>query len=671
MVAAMLLAFSPSWTPMFMISDEMLARGVKGGEGGQWPRTIAASGDGKTMFLGIDVGGIFRSLDGGESWHQASVGFSPRGAVSIAIDPKNSDRVIVIGANSLPMDHHGVWLSTNRGASWKSVHPVRMSGLSDFRDQIAFDPNSFDTITKRCKRVIWSRIGFDKPNWGDTIDKPALYESNDGGDTWAELPNSGKYADGFVRFSPGIKGVLIIGNKHGLFWQSNSKWNQTSTDGVTGLDVSDSAVIATTRDEIRTYAVSALGLKLLGSSKSPAPTNYELRNIKVSPREPNRMVMWTEPVPNNWDWRRYSSDDGGKTWQQATLSQADSFLPGNARQGLFAWNPVNPKVVFSLGGDWITKSTDGGLTFKRSNAGQGGILAGGSFQFCANDPDVCFFGSQDYNGAMTTNGGKSWKYLNPSGNGWGGFTYGGYALDKSTLWVGDAPGWGGPRRLKVSKDSGKTWTDTGLDLKGMDISNGIPGSAEIGFASDLRTGDAGKTWSRMVGCQGVVSYSAATKQAVGINKTGDSYEVVVSSDQGKTWKVAASTTAQIYDALIHPTTKELLIAAGDLYRLSGSQLVKVETPKDEFGNRNVKTVAVDPANPNLIYIGNNANVYSPNNAVCRSVDGGKSWSVISRRTALEAGEQDGGRETFWIRIHPKTREAWCATSCYGWWKTGP
>jgi hypothetical protein len=85
------------------------------------------------------------------------------------------------------------------------------------------------------------------------------------------------------------------------------------------------------------------------------------------------------------------------------------------------------------------------------------IFIGRSMNFSMSDPNLLFFGSQDYNGAVTTNGGATWTYTSISGEAWGGFCYGEYALNKDVFVVGDSPGWSGARRIKVSRDGVETW----------------------------------------------------------------------------------------------------------------------------------------------------------------------------------------------------------------------
>jgi photosystem II stability/assembly factor-like uncharacterized protein len=652
------------WEPIPMISRELRSKGVKGGEGAQWPRALDISSDGTVAFLGIDVGGIYRSLDGGKTWSSCNVGFWPRGACGLAIDPNDKNRVVAIGANSSPGDHHGIYLSTNCGASWKLVKPIRMGGLGEIRDQVAFSKTG---------SVVWSRIKEDIPNWGDAIRSSEIYLSSDKGSTWSKSEELSPFAGGFVRFFD--NGELAIGSSDGirivnLSQPSRVLFENKSLGRITGLSIGSKQVWVSNSRQIQSFNYEFdKGHVRLNSTPSgitrPVPDSHEIRNVKVHPKDPSSVIFWAESVPNTWDWPRYYSHDGGKTWTKSFINHQKAFLPGNTRQGIFAFDPLNSKKIFSIGGDWPTISNDGGKTYHWSANGNNAVLIGGSFQFCANDPDLMFYGSQDYNASVSFDGGKYWSYLNPSGNGWGGFCYGGYALDQNTLWVGSASGWGAPRSLKISSDGGKFWRDSGLKFQGLDISNGVPGSQLIGFASDLRTTDGGRTWVRMTGCDGVTH---STKSAlIGLKKKGSNRTAIVRSrDAGATWAELVVLDRDATDAC--EVNGQIYIAAMNLYRFENGVLEEVITPLDQFKNRTVRTVTADPTDSKTLYIGNNANLYNASNSVCRSTDNGRTWTVLTRNKPLAAGELDGGRETFWIRVHPITREAWCATSCYGIWK---
>jgi len=163
------------WAPVPLISCESRkkrrSRGLPdfGGEGGQWIRSLAFGPDGLTAIWGTDVGGLFRTLDGGITWEPCNVGFTPRGCTCVCFDPRNADRIVVGAGNSVTMKLHGLSLSIDRGARWRHVLPAEYSGSQDFRKQLAFDPSSYDPELGGCRLGYWSRVGDDKPMGVDTV----------------------------------------------------------------------------------------------------------------------------------------------------------------------------------------------------------------------------------------------------------------------------------------------------------------------------------------------------------------------------------------------------------------------------------------------------------------------------------------------------------------------
>ncbi len=132
------------WEAMPWTNSAQLNAGVRpGGEGGQWPQAIAADGtDGQFLLFGTDVGGIWRSLNGGAKWEPCNVGYTPRGNAGFAIDPHNANYALAVGANSTAWNWHGVYLTSNKAASWRSVLPQNYGGYRDFRAKVTYDRTS-------------------------------------------------------------------------------------------------------------------------------------------------------------------------------------------------------------------------------------------------------------------------------------------------------------------------------------------------------------------------------------------------------------------------------------------------------------------------------------------------------------------------------------------------
>ncbi len=175
------------WVQMPLVSTDLRARGFPGGEGGQWPRSIACDSSGGFLLLGVDVGGIYRSSDSGRSWEPANVGFLGRGASGLAIDPRSRRRAIAVATNTSVFDRNGLYLTEDGASSWRLVHPAPISG-NEFRRQVAFVPTPGDGSMTRL--AFWSRVADDRPSFGTAVSEPGLYRSSDGGRGRARRPAS-------------------------------------------------------------------------------------------------------------------------------------------------------------------------------------------------------------------------------------------------------------------------------------------------------------------------------------------------------------------------------------------------------------------------------------------------------------------------------------------------
>ena len=95
----------------------------------------------------------------------------------------------------------------------------------------------------------------------------------------------------------------------------------------------------------------------------------------------------------------------------------------------------------------------------------------------------------------------------------------------------------------------------------------------------------------------------------------------------------------------------------------------LDTPKDQYDAVHVYSVAVDPADNNIVYAGGPANLYSCNTTVIRSKDAGKTWENLTKLDPPKDFREAGGpHEVQWLRVHPRMRELWVNGECYGMWK---
>jgi hypothetical protein len=443
---------------MPLLSPEAKAAGIfPGGEGGQWPRggVSVSPADPNFLLFPIDVGGCTAA------WMAAKTGRWPLSAgtraarTALRSTPETqagswgSRAIRWTGKRNGGQTPHGIYLSTNKAASWKQV----LGSPDGTGGAVAIEPASFDAVKGYCTVAYYASHS------------QGLFRSENGGETWRKISNqpvgaASDQAPLALKCHPSRRGVLYLGGKNGLFKSEDGgkTFSRVHSGAVGGLAVvpsqpdsvfvSGSEGILRSGDAGKTFApLASAGLDRLN--------NKPVRSIAISPADPTRIACW---IPgDNWKWTRYVSGDGGKTFQTVTTESKYTPLPQNARQGYATWHPADPNIAWNLGGDWVTKSVDGGKTYRWSANGYNGVMLGGMFNFSPHAPKTVFLAFQDYNGAFTTDGGATWNYRDVSGKGWGGYCYGGYAVDADVMWYGDAESWGDKRKLRLSRDGGKTW----------------------------------------------------------------------------------------------------------------------------------------------------------------------------------------------------------------------
>lgn len=691
------------WIAVPMVTQALFNSGFKGGEGCQavnYLYFVESDPTGQLAFFGTDVGDIYRSTDAGKNWEPCTVGFAASGGTSIVADPKNPSRILCLGTNAGQHEFNVLYISKDAGLSWEAcgfkTAPNAPSGFRDSNDQIAFDPTTYDEEAGYCKTVYWAR-----GNTGDTM-RDGIYVSYDGGESWTRYKGTANYTGGCIAVS--ASGNLICTNSNGIFVKKAGEKNfeQLLDKNIYGMDYVVDKDIGYCNSATRLYKTVDGGLTwtvVVGTKEQIKDTTLTKftdisnpRNIRVSPANPDYISIFDD-TPGYNDKKSWISHDGGVTFTQSRKVFEGQWIPYNADYYKFAWSPVDENLVIIT---WcnIYRSTDGGYTFRWSNAGYNGICTTGLTNFNMVNPDYISVSSQDYCGGFSTDGGRFWKYMNWTGKSWGGFAYGTYALTDKVVVAGGSDGsvseGNGNPYLWITYDGGNSFQNTGKKVAGVLGGCGSLTNADIAFFGEYRTEDCGKTWKAMSGCRGVFTVDYKTGALFGVSATSDGY-IVVSTDEGVTWQKVVRFSSKVRDIAFDYESRKLYACIGNSdyswidYKLCVATLdenynIVGELTAIDIGDTNshtdsdgVLTVCIDPNHPNIVYAGCGSTYYFDMNCIWRSMDSGETWECISRQPGDGYdGYTVGGSQPRCIRVNPKTGYLFVFTSCRGVWKiSGP
>lgn len=667
------------WETVPLINQQARDSGCSGGEGGQWPHALAVSkSDSSLLFYGTNTGGIYRSENGGDHWSLSSRGVLARGSNAFAIDPCNDQFVLAAGISDGPGIGQGIYLSSDRGSTWEVVLELPVSGNKVYIDGLEYDESSFDKNENRCKRAYYSAVYDLGTDIFMTEDQKGLYRSEDGGRCW-ELVNS-ELTDAQIMVSP-YDGAIYAARYDGLYVSTNcgEDFEAVYSADISGFDISweNNCVYLCTDEGLLEADIVELDFRFIFSST--LPSEGRLSGVAVSPVDPKRLLVQIIEKDDQFRtiYNIYCSENSGKSWKLWEYDKSKDFFPYLSFPKVFAWSYEDENRVWSFGGEHVTASRDGGYSWSWNSDGICGVLCGGKFHFNIFHPEILFFGAQDFNGALTTDGGKTWEYMDVSGNGGWGHVYGGYAASKNVFWGGLADSWSGACEVVISFDGGESFVKTGNHVSPK-ISNAELSSyqsynnPQVYFCGNYRSSDGGKSWAEMESCIQVYIHNPSGGHELYGCEEGKGY-VLVSYDEGTTWRrvnqeeIPLTNRNCLSEVQIDGERNVLYVAANgfELYKIdihTGKTENITETlPKDEIGNTRVSGICID-AKRDLLYVAGYASDYNRKNSLLCSEDGGKTW-----KNAALTGEGNGQivESAMSLALNSVTGELWASTACHG------
>jgi photosystem II stability/assembly factor-like uncharacterized protein len=573
----------------------------------------------------LSVGnGIYKSTDAGKTWTHLGLRDGQQ-IPKIAIDPKNPDRIFVavLGHPYGPNEERGIYRSLDGGNSFQKVFYIDENTGGD---DVAIDPSDPNVVYA----TMWqAQEGpWENAEWDGT--KGGVFKSTDGGNTWRQLKNglSDSLVQAHLAIAPSNSNIvyLVIGtteeNAYGTgtgmaMYRSNDKgetWQRISEDGRPEARIGggDAPVIAVDpKDPETIYSASIVFWKSTNGGKSwtalrGAPGGDDYQNVWVNPNNPSIMLV-------TGDQGALVTVNGGSTWSswynQPTAQlyhvSADNDFPYNVYSGqqesgsvgiasrgndgeitFREWHPVGAEEYGYVAPDPLNSNIVYGGKITRYNKLTGQVqntspevLRSGKYRFVRTapvlfspiDPTTLYFAGNVL--FKTNNGGNTWNITSPDLT---RKTYDSLPASVSiytdeanqtlhqrgviytvapsykninTIWCGTDDG-----LVQLTNDGGKTWKDvtpteitSWSKISMMDASHfdNLTAYAAVNrFRCDdlhpyiYRTHDGGKTWQKIVNGlpdEPINTIKEDTKQK-GLLFAGSETSTYVSFDDGENWQ---------------------------------------------------------------------------------------------------------------------------------------
>lgn len=168
-------------------------------------------------YVGTGPGSAIHTTDdGGKTWRKLTEGLpeADMGKIGLAISPINPD--VVYAAIEINQRKGGLYRSSNRGASWTKMSDAVAGGTGPhYYQEIFADPHRFDRI-------------YMASNYSQY--------SDDGGKTWTPLNNKNKHVDDHaVAFHPTDPDFMLVGSDGGIYETRDGmdKWRFLSNMPIT------------------------------------------------------------------------------------------------------------------------------------------------------------------------------------------------------------------------------------------------------------------------------------------------------------------------------------------------------------------------------------------------------------------------------------------------------
>jgi photosystem II stability/assembly factor-like uncharacterized protein len=355
---------------------------------------VIYAGTGEACIRGniIAGNGIYKSIDAGKTW--SFVGLKDTRAIGrIIVHPKNPDVVLVaaLGHPFGPNAERGIFRTTDGGKTWSKVlfKDENTGGID-----LAFDPSNPNIIFAGLWQARRSPWGMDSGGPGS-----GLYRSTDGGTTWKHLSGHGLPEGTIgrigvaVAYNGGRVWALVEADKGGLFRSDDGgdSWTLTNSDRqYRQRAFYYTHVFADPQSSDGVYVLNTGMYRSNDGGKTFKPIRVphgDNHGLWIDPNDPQRMIESNDGGAN-------VSTNGGGTWTNQANQPTAQFYHVVADNRFPYWVYGAQQDNSSVG---IATAAQGGID--RSHwypvgGGESGYIAPDP-----RDPEIVYAGS--YGGEIT------------------------------------------------------------------------------------------------------------------------------------------------------------------------------------------------------------------------------------------------------------------------------
>ena len=590
------------------------------------PNVIYVGGGEKTVRGNVSSGyGIWKTEDAGKSWKQMGLK-NGRHIPRIAVHPKNHEVVYaaVLGNIYKPTQERGVYKSIDGGNSWKKTLFVNENaGAVD----LIMDPNNPRILYASTWNV--RRTPYSLSSGGDGS---ALWKSTDSGETWKEVSKN----KGFPSDTLGIIGVTVSPANSDRVWAIVENKDQggvyrSDDGGETWSNINSerklrqrawyyTRIYADPKDEDIMYVLNVRYHKSTDGGKTYETYNAphgDHHDLWIAPENPKRMVIgddggaqvtydggetWStyhnQPTSqfyrvttdNSFPYRIYAAQQDNSTvriphrTEGRNIDEDDWESTAGGESAHIAIDPKDNDIVYGGSYDgFLTRYNHKKNTVRSISVWPDNPMGHGAedmkyrFQwnfpifFSPHDPNKMYTASNHLH--ATTNDGESWEVISPDltrndpsklKSSGGPITQDNTSVEyyctifaaaespvtPGVLWTGSDDG-----LVNVSRDGGKTWTNvTPAGMPEWMMINSIePSVYDAGtcyiagtkyktgdFAPYLyKTNDYGKTWKKITNGIPAEHFTRVLREdpvKKGLLYAGTETGIYISFDDGANWK---------------------------------------------------------------------------------------------------------------------------------------